>query len=148
MYVDSYYKRAIIIINITPQKMINGRYCTQDRTTILLELEEVKARLEEEQRTRANEQYINDLKIASLTSNLEETTQKLKKYGVRQKKLLHKNKTFEIDLTVRIKQVKNKDEGFHHINSSNDNDNNYLYIYILPGLYPPIAKCNCYYYYF
>lgn len=70
----------------------------QDRTTLLLELQEVKAKLEEEEHARASEKYANELKIASLTSELDEATQKLKKYGIRQKKLLGKSKTFEVDL--------------------------------------------------
>lgn len=70
----------------------------QDRATLLLELQEAKARLDEEEHARASEKYANELKIASLTSELEEATQKLKKYGIRQKKLLGKNKTFEVDL--------------------------------------------------
>ncbi|XP_045132974.1 POTE ankyrin domain family member B-like isoform X2 [Portunus trituberculatus] len=73
---------------------------TQDRTALLLELQDAKARLEEEEHARASEKYASELKIASLTSELKEATQKVKKYGIRQKKLLGKNKTFEVDLTT------------------------------------------------
>ncbi|MPC65075.1 hypothetical protein E2C01_059201 [Portunus trituberculatus] len=72
----------------------------QDRTALLLELQDAKARLEEEEHARASEKYASELKIASLTSELKEATQKVKKYGIRQKKLLGKNKTFEVDLTT------------------------------------------------
>ncbi|KAG0701794.1 Ankyrin-2 [Chionoecetes opilio] len=72
----------------------------QERTALLLKLQDVKARLKKEERDRGDERYVSDLKIASLTSELEEATQKLKKYGVRQKKLLSKNKSFEVDLTT------------------------------------------------
>ena len=88
--------------------MINRLCCTQDRTSLLLELQEAKARLEEEEHARANEKYASELKIASLTSELKEATQKLKKYGIRQKKLLGKSKTFEVDPMVRLEEVNKK----------------------------------------
>lgn len=72
----------------------------QEKASILRELQEVKTRLEEERRARASERQASDHKIASLTSELEEVTQKMTKYGVRQRKLLSKNKNIEPDLAA------------------------------------------------
>lgn len=73
---------------------------SQNGTAILLELEKIKTQLKEEQHARESERYASNLKITSLITELNEATQKLRKYGVRQKKLLSKNKTFELDLTT------------------------------------------------
>lgn len=72
----------------------------QEKAALLLELQEVKEKLEEERRARASERQASDLQIASLTSELEAATHKMTKHGVRQRKLLSKNKSMEPKMPV------------------------------------------------
>lgn len=72
----------------------------QEKAAIILELQEVKTRLEEERQARVSERQASDQKIASLTSELEDMKQKMTKFGLRQRRLLSKNKTIEPDMAV------------------------------------------------